>query len=225
MRSPRSVFEEAVLLKEKYGYGALMFFDDTMTVNRKRMAEICGLLKNLGIIYRCFVRSDTVDRDILERMRSSGCVEVGVGLESGSQRILDTVNKGETVGKNLEAVRLCHSLGMRVKGFLIIGLPGENMESVQETIDFLKSADLDDVDISIYKPYPGSFIYKNRKAFDIDFADDYEHAWYKGKPHHYVNTVSTKALSSEDILRLRDEIEARFKKVPIKEDIDVCENI
>lgn len=212
LRSPRNVFEEVRLLKDKYGYGAFMFFDDTMTINKKRMSEICGLLKDLKIIFRCFIRSDTVDRDILVKMRESGCVEVGVGIESGSQRILNIVNKGETVRKNMEAIKLCHKAGIRVKGFFIIGLPGENNESIKETMVFLEEADLDDIDITLYTPYPGSFIYKNKEKFDLFFKDDYEHAWFKGRPDNYFTTVSTRALSSSEILRIRSELERKFKK-------------
>ena len=211
MASAGRVYEEVCLLKEKYGYRAFMFFDDTMTVNKKRMMEICGLLKGLGIIYRCFIRSDTVCPEVLKAMRDSGCVEVGIGLESGSPRILKIVNKGETVEKNLQAIKECHSLGIRVKGFVIIGLPGENRESVRETMDFLDEARLDDLDISIYTPYPGSYIYKNREKFDINFKDDYEHAWYKGRPGQYRSSASTSSLTSEDIVKIRDNIEAEYK--------------
>jgi len=218
MRSPRSVFLEIEMLKDKYGYSAFMFFDDTMTVDKKRMSEICSLLKALKIIYRCFIRSDTVDKEILSKMHSSGCVEVGVGIESGSQRILNIVNKGETVKKDMEAIKLCHSAGVRVKGFFIIGLPGENRESVRETIEFLEEADLDDIDVTIYTPYPGSYIYRNKEKFDIHFKDDYEHAWFKGRPGNYKSTSSTSALSSDEIVQIRDELEMRFKKRNLKND-------
>lgn len=217
MRSPYNVFEEVKSLRDKYGYTAFMFFDDTMTVDKKRMQGICNLLKDLKIIYRCFIRSDTVDRQILQSMHDSGCVEVGVGLESGSQRILNIVNKGETVNKNLEAIKTCHDIGIRVKGFIIIGLPGENRESVRETVEFLKEARLDDIDVTVYTPYPGSLIYKNKDKFDINFHDDYEHAWFKGKPGFYKCLVSTSGLSSEEIVKIRDEIEGIFKNKFVKE--------
>ena len=176
------------------------------------MAEICDLLKGLDIIYRCFIRSDTVDRSILEKMHSSGCVEVGMGVESGSQRILDMVRKGETVEQSMKVIKLCHELGIRVKAFFIIGLPGENKESIRETMKFLEEVDLDDLDITIYIPYPGSHIYKDREKFDIRFTDDYEHAWYKGKPGAYKPIVSTSSFSSEEIGKIRDELEVKYKK-------------
>ncbi len=212
MRSPRNVYYEIKLLKERYGYGSFMFFDDTMTVDKKRMSAICDLLKELDIIYRCFIRSDTVDSALLAKMRSSGCREVGVGIESGSQRILKIVNKGESVKKNMEAVKLCHKAGIRVKGFFIIGLPGEDRDSIKETMDFIEEAGLDDIDVTLYTPYPGSYIYSHKKEFDIDFTDDYEHAWFKGRPGRYKSLVSTSAFSAEEIRGLRDLIESRYKK-------------
>ena len=212
LRSPQNVFDEVKMLHDRYGYSAFMFFDDTMTVDRRRMARICSLLKKLDIVYRCFIRSDTVDADILRDMRSSGCVEVGVGIESGSQRMLDIANKGETIKKNMDAIKMCHSFDIRVKGFFIIGLPGENKESIQETVEFLEEAQLDDIDVTVYTPYPGSAVYKNKEKFDINFKDDYEHAWFKGRPGDYRTTVSTKGLRSDEILSLRDDLEKRFKK-------------
>ncbi|MCM8761240.1 MAG: B12-binding domain-containing radical SAM protein, partial [Candidatus Omnitrophica bacterium] len=212
MRSPQNVYDEISDLKKRYGYKAFMFFDDTITVNKKRMLGICSLLKKLDIIYRCFIRSDTVDREVISAMRDSGCVEVGVGIESGSQRILDIVNKGESVKKNMDAIKLCHDFGIRVKGFFIIGLPGENRQSINETTAFLEEADLDDIDVTIYTPYPGSLIYKDKESFDIDFKDDYEHAWFKGRPGEYRSLVSTSGLTSEQIVQIRDDLEAKYKR-------------
>lgn len=212
MRSAEKIFEEASILKYKYGYRSLMFFDDTMTVNKKRMEEITRLIGALDMIYRCFIRSDTVDRGILKLMRRSGCVEVGMGIESGSQRILDIIKKGETVKKNMQAIKLCHELGIRVKGFFIVGLPGEDKRSIMETMAFLEEACLDDLDATLYVPYPGSYVHKNKDEFDISFKDDYDHAWFKGRPDGYTTTVSTSALTSGQILKYRDDIEKRFKK-------------
>lgn len=212
MRSPQNIFEEVRMLKNRYNYESFMFFDDTMTVDRKRMQKICKLLKSFNIIYRCFIRSDTVDRKMLKLMRESGCIEVGMGLESGSQHILDIVNKGIRVKENIKVIKWCKDIGIRVKGFIIIGLPGENRETIKETIDFLTQATLDDIDVTIYIPYPGSLIYKEKEKFDIHFKDDYGHAWFKGKPGLYKSLISTSAFKSEEIVKIRDEIEKRFKK-------------
>lgn len=211
LRSPGNILEELQFLKERYGYDSFMFFDDTMTIDRRRMEEICRLLEDLKIIYRCFIRSNTVDEAILKLMHDSGCMEVGMGIESGSQRILNTANKQETVRQNLQAIKWCKDIGIRVKGFIIIGLPGEDKYSIKETIDFLTEAGLDDLDVTVYTPYPGSIIYNEREKFDISFEDDYEHAWFKGKPGSYKSLVSTSGLTSEEIIKLRDNMEKGFK--------------
>ena len=212
MRSPENIIEELKLLIKKYGYKAFMFFDDTMTVNRKRMEKLCSMIKELGIIYRCFIRSDTVDKDILAKMKDSGCVEVGVGMESGSQRILDIVDKGETVEQNMKAVKWCQELGISVKGFFVVGFPGEDKESVRETIEFIEESKVDDLDVTIFTPYPGSKIYVNKKKYDVSFHDNYAESWYKGKPDAYKSMVATSHLTAEEIAEIRNSIEKRFKK-------------
>ena len=212
LRSLENVIEEIKFLINKYGYKAFMFFDDTITVNKKRMKTLCAMLGKLDVFYRCFIRSDTVDKDILLQMKQSGCKEVGLGVESGSQRILNLVNKGERIEQHINAIKMCKDIGIRVKGFFILGLPGENEESVKETRDFLSKNNIDDFDMTIFTPYPGSKIYNEREKYDINFNEDYENYWYKGKPGCYRSVVSTSMLSSKRIAELRDEIEKEFKR-------------
>jgi len=212
MRSAENIVEELHLLKDKYNYGAFMFWDDTMTVNRKRMINLCNSMASMDILWRCNIRSDTVDFDLLKKMKDSGCIETAIGIESGSQRILKTVNKGETVARNMEAIKNGKKAGLRVKGFFIIGLPGENRESIQETESFLDEAKLDDIDFSVYSPFPGSYIYNNMGEFDISFKDDYESSWYKGVSGKYKSLVSTSGLTSADIVLTRDRMEEKYKR-------------
>jgi len=212
LRSPENVIEEIKFLMRDYGYRAFMFFDDTMTVHRKRMEKLCDMLKKLNIIYRCFIRADTVDKDILTKMKESGCVEVGMGMESGSQRILNIVNKGQTASQNMKTVKWCKELGLRIKGFFVVGFPGENTESVRETIDFIEESNVDDLDVTVFTPYPGSKIYEQKQKYDIQFKGTYEDYWYKGKPGFYKSMVATSGLGSEEIAKIREDIEKRFKK-------------
>lgn len=211
LRNPENVIEEIGLLMERYGYRAFMFFDDTMTINKKRMEILCDMLKELNIIYRCFIRSDTVDKDILIKMKESGCVEVGMGMESGSQRILDIVDKGQTVEQNLRAAKWCKEIQIRVKGFFVVGFPGENKESVRETVEVMEKSRFDNFDITVFVPYPGSRIYREKDNYDINFETSYENYWYKGKPDCYKSVVSTSSLTSEEIVKIRDDIEKRFR--------------
>lgn len=148
-------------------------------------------------------------------MKEAGCVEVGCGVESGSQRILDSIHKGTTVEQNTEARKVCRDLDIRFKAFTILGLPGENDESVNQTREWLRKNEPDDFDVTIFMPYPGSPIWENPENYDIQFDKDaikkgfYDETFYKGPPK---SLVRTSMLSAEDIVRLRDEIEDEFNR-------------
>lgn len=208
MHSPHYVAGEVAYLKQKYGYNAFMFFDDIFVLPRKRIREMTRLLKDLDVIYRCFVRSDVVDDELMSMLHNSGCVEIGFGAESGSQAILDAVGKHNSVGKNTELVELARRHGIRTKAFMIVGLPGETHKTCKETYDWLNNVHPDSWDVSIYTPYKGSNITKYPEQYDIYIDHQaFKDAWYKGTPGKYHCCVSTDALSSSDIIEWREKIE------------------
>jgi anaerobic magnesium-protoporphyrin IX monomethyl ester cyclase len=220
-RRPENVVEEVRVLKENYGYEGVMFFDDTFILDKDRVRKLCQLLKPLNIVWRAETRV-TDDYELLKLMSNSGCTELAFGVESGSDDILQTIDKGITVNQAKETVMLCHKAGIKVKEFLMIGLPGESKETVEATRQFIHETEPDDLDYSIFFPYPKSTIYDEKQRFDIQFDIDYSSldwmkyfepgtAFHKGVPGHYKSVVRTSHLSSEDIVRLRDEVEAEFK--------------
>jgi len=205
---------EISTLHHDFGYNALMFFDDIFIMIPERVKKICNHLKRLGIIWRCFVRGDLVVKhgvELLQTMADSGCVEVGMGIESGSETILKNINKGESVNNISTAIKMLKSVGIRVKGFMIVGLPGENFQTIKETNDFLSTAQLDDVDFTIFRPYPGSPIWKNKDQYDVEWDDiNLSEMFYKGKPGDYRSIVSTSELSANDIVKARDELHTQW---------------
>ena len=209
------VINEVRNLHDDFGYDAIMFFDDIFILNRKRVEAICACLKEFGITWRCFVRADLVmkhGRSLIRTMADSGCVEVGMGVESGSDKILDVINKGESTETIKSAIQLLHEEGIRVKGFFIVGLPGESQETIEETQRFLEQTYLDDMDFTIFQPYVGSPIWNNKALYDIGWNDlDFEMMFYKGKPGEYHSMVWTSSLSAEDIVKLRDRLECQLK--------------
>jgi len=208
-RSAGNVLAEVDEIQKKFGYNAIMFYDDNFTLNISRLKKICKGLKKRGVKWRCLVRANLVNEELLKRMRKSGCVEILAGLESMDQDILNGINKGTTVEQNYEVTRLARKAGLRFKALLMIGLPGESHESVEKIREYLEKMQPDDFDLTIYTPYPKSLIWEFPEMFDIKI--DYEKlGWYKGRIGEYRCAVSTSKLRSDEIVRLRDEIEKEF---------------
>jgi radical SAM superfamily enzyme YgiQ (UPF0313 family) len=137
-----------------------------------------------------------------------------MGIESGSDKILKTINKGETVSDIKKAIYILKNKNIEVKGFFIVGLPGETQETIDETVAFLDEMNLDDVDIKIYQPYPGTPIWENKDKYEISWSDDldYSKQFYKGRPEEYYGNIRTPALTNEQIRRNWVEMEAQYKK-------------
>jgi len=219
-RSADSVLREVEYLKNEFGFEAIMFFDDTFTVNKIRLEQICRGMKEFRMKWRCFVHASTVDAKILKMMKASGCIEVGMGVESGNENILETINKRTNISKIKDVIQSCHDVGLRVKTFLIAGLPGENFHTLLDTQQFLLDTKPDDFDLTIFTPYPGNDIWNNPEDYDIQFdkeCSDFHDMFYKGRNGEYTPMISTSELTSDEIARLRDQIVHNVRKVLYKE--------
>ena len=104
-------------------------------------------------------RSNAVKPDILKLMKKAGCWQIGFGIESGDQNVLDFAHKRITLEQMEEAVRWTKEAGMETKGFFILGFPLETEESIMNTINFSKRIMLDDISVNLMTPFPGSEIY------------------------------------------------------------------
>jgi anaerobic magnesium-protoporphyrin IX monomethyl ester cyclase len=214
--SAERVIEEIDNLYNQHGYRALLFPEDIFIINRERAEKVCKHLKRMGIVWRCLVRGDIIvkyGQDFVHMMRDSGLVEVGMGVESGSQKILDIINKCETIETIKKAIRILKLDGVRVKGFFIIGLPGESQETIAETLKFLDEMKLDDIDTKIYQPYPGSPIWDNQHDYDIEWHDqDPSTTFYKGRPQEYYGNIKTSSLTTDQIYKAWVEMETKYKR-------------
>ena len=205
------VKQEIDYLIDDLKFEGIMFVDDVWSINKKRSIELCNYIKSKHIVWRCLLRADLINEDILSLLKDSNCIEIGIGIESGSQTILNKMMKGTTVEKNSQAVQLCKAAGIRVKTFLIMGLPGENLTTIEETKQWLLQNRPDDFDITVYVPYGNSHIYNNKADYDIDWSFSCDDMFYKGKPHEYHPVISTSALSAENIQQLRDDFETEMR--------------
>jgi len=212
LRSPENIYAEAKQLKERHGFKAIMFFDDVFTLRKDRVIKTCSALKELKMNLRAFARADNMDSDIAKALYEAGCKEVGIGAESGSQKILDICMKETSVEQNTRAIDVCRENGLRVKLFMIIGLPGESEETVHETKRWLEKVRPDDFDLTVFVPLPTSDIYNNSGIYECHFSLDYSKSWFKGIDGKYESLVSTNALSNEDIVRYRNGIYHELKE-------------
>jgi anaerobic magnesium-protoporphyrin IX monomethyl ester cyclase len=166
------VLEMFDVLCRDHGIRGFVINDDTFVVFKKRLRDICNELAGRPTrpLWSCFARVDQVDRETLTLMYAAGCRTVSFGIESGSQRMLDAMNKEITIAQSEKAVREAHRAGLFINGYFVIGFPGETAESIDETMRFAESLPLDNAFYAYATPHPGTKFYDMiRSARDIDW--------------------------------------------------------
>lgn len=166
--SPQRVVSEAEELINKYSVEAIYFAEDMFLSNRKRALEMMNMFIERGInkkiAWIAQINPNATDRELLASMKKAGCVHVEYGFESGSQRILDLMNKKTNVGRNKAVAALTKKSGLRFQGNFIVGYPGEKEADFKETMAFIKETRPNNVSLNIFMPLPGTQIYKQLKA-------------------------------------------------------------
>ena len=157
-RSPEKIIEEIKLLNGRYGIGDILFVDDIFTLNQKRAERVCDLIieSGLDISWRCQTRADCLNIDLLRKMKDSNCIDISMGIESGNEQILAATGKKITKEKVREAFRLIKEVGISTSSSFIIGLPGDTVETVKETINFAKELNPNYAIFYAAIPYPGT---------------------------------------------------------------------
>ena len=164
------IIAEIQSLLETYQIQQVNIEADTLTVKKSFLRELCQALIDSGlsrkIRWTCESRVDTVDESLLQLMRRAGCWQISYGVETGSQRLLDLINKGVTLEQVEHAFRLTKRAGITIRGFFMLGLPTETPAESQATIDFAKKIDPLWAQFTITVPYPGTpmFIELERKG-------------------------------------------------------------
>src|SRR4030043_2274337 len=127
------------------GVKQINIVDDLFTSHKKRCIEICEEIVRRGIVHRwsAFARVDTVSLELLQAMKSAGCMDICFGFESGNQEILDRVKKKTNLEAARKAMEMCREAGLKPLASYILGLPGETPETVEKTMEFAKSLGVD----------------------------------------------------------------------------------
>lgn len=163
-RSPENIIEEIEFLVDKYGVKQIDILDDNFTLDIKRAEKILHLIINNGfdLAINCQngVRADRLTEKSVHKMKEAGVFKVGIGVESGDERIIKVINKSLDLKKVKRAIKWFKKEGIMVYGFFMIGLPGETAETMQKTIDFAKEVDPHIANFSITIPFPGTDLYE-----------------------------------------------------------------
>jgi len=160
--SAQYIYEHMRYLRRRFGIRHINIYDDLFTMHRKRIENLCELLtsKPLGIQFNCAVRVGHADDQLLGILKEAGALQVSVGIESGDQDLLEVHKPGVYLDEVRDTIHRIQKKGLRAKGLFMMGLPGETVESIQKTSDFLMSLDLDDMNMSKFTPFPGAPVWK-----------------------------------------------------------------
>ncbi|MFV1992595.1 MAG: radical SAM protein [Acidiferrobacterales bacterium] len=207
--SPVKVFEMMKHLHDKYGVRHIMFVDDLFLASKIRVAELCNMILEDGLkmTWTCTARVDTVKPGVLELMKKAGCWEISFGLETGSNDLLKKMDKAAEVEKSEQAINWTSSAGIRTKGLFMLGFPGEDEGTIDQTKDFIKRIPMTIMNLTKFTPYPGSPIY--RDLYGTNIRDDH---WEKMNGMNFV--WAPDGITVEELDRHYQEILTAFYKRP-----------
>ena len=173
--SAEYMYEHLRYLKKRFGIRHLIFYDDQFTFNRQRVEDFTRMLidRPLGMTFNCVVRAEHIDLDLLSRLKAAGCWMISLGIETGDEDLLAQHRRNVNLNLLAEKIRLIKKAGIRVKGLLMIGLPGETEDSIKKTMKYVFSLPIDDINLAKFTPFPGAPVYENIHELG-EFNEDWE---------------------------------------------------
>ncbi len=230
MRTSENIVQEMVQLYETYGVTGFMLYDDELNVNPK-IVELMDLIaksqERLGVEFRLrgFIKAELFTDQQAEAMYRAGFRWILVGFESGHERILTNIQKKAAREDNTRCMEIARRHRLKVKALMSVGHPGESEETIRATRDWLLAVRPDDFDATVITTYPGTpyfdeavetkpgvWTYTYPKSGDrlhsleVDYREVAE--YYKGIPGEYTSYVYTDYLSADELVKLRDWLEA-----------------
>ena len=203
-RSPENVVDEINYVYHTFGTRFFYFIDDTFTLDKRRTEKILNLLSNLHlpIQWICDTRVNVLDENLLLLMKSAGCVRVKIGVESGSDRILQLIKKNITVNQIRTTVDLIKKTGLDVTIYLMAGFPSETKEDMLQTLAFAQELDPTYYSISIVTPYPGTEIYDEMLQSGKMPLKKWEFFYHQSRDMMILNNIDQDILN--ELLALND---------------------
>jgi radical SAM superfamily enzyme YgiQ (UPF0313 family) len=215
-RPANQVAEEMKMLKEKYNPDAIWFVDDVFTVSHKWLIAFReDVLKQDAVIpFECITRAERLNDEILQLLKDVGCFRIWIGAESGSQTIIDAMDRRVDVNQVKKVIQDTNAMGIETGTFIMLGYPGETEKDITETIQYLKDANPTLYTITIAYPIRGTSLYneiehkitqkpdwETSTDRDIDFERTYSRKYYQYAVSKVVNEVEFHRASSKTSLK------------------------
>lgn len=201
-RNPKNVIDE---LQEiiNLGIKEVFFFDDLFTVKKDVVMGICDeiIKRKLDIIWEIRARINTVDKEMLQKLKSAGCIRISYGVEAGTDRILKVLRKGITTEQVIEVFKLTKASGLITYADFMIGSPGETKEEILETIRFAQKINPDFAQFSITTPYPNTDLYQLGLSKEI-FKEDFWLKFAKNPTKDFIPQIWNENLSYDELIDL-----------------------
>src|SRR3990172_6375289 len=213
-RSPANIIEEIRFWVER---GAKEFFiqDDNFTISRKRTIEFCKLLidANLDIKYKISSRVDYLDDEMLDYLKRSGCYRIYFGVEAGSQRVLDYLEKGITLDQIRNTFRSAGKYGIDRCAYIMIGCPSERKEDIDMTMRLVKEIRPEHLHCSICTPMPKTYLYQKLLKEGV-ITHDYWLEFAQNPNPSFRTPFSSQCFSSKELRNMQDSIQRKFYMAP-----------
>jgi radical SAM superfamily enzyme YgiQ (UPF0313 family) len=204
-RSAESVADELQHIKSQYNHDYIWFVDDVFTISRRWLTEFHDALecRKLRIRYECITRSDRLSEEVMSILKSTGCFRVWIGAESGSQKVIDLMDRRVNVQQVRDMIQLAKRFQIEAGTFIMLGYPGETEKDIKETINHLKLSEPDHYTITVVYPIKGTDLYQEVEATQttaldwstssdrqIEFRRTYQRRYYYFAVSHVVNEVN-----------------------------------
>lgn len=209
----KQVIQEILEVMDK-GFKQILFGDDNIAIQPKRFKELMNSILHLGLNFRLNQDSRTIDEQTVALAEKAGCSEISFGIETGSQMLLDFMNKRSTLEANKRAIRVTKDHGLKAKAYFLVNFPGENERTVEETLRFAEQTKPDKWLLSSFAPLPGSDTFRNYKKYGITYMSaNWEDYYLVGKDGGFRPCFETAELSVEKQIYLHDILYKGLKKV------------
>jgi len=215
-RSPEKVVAELRDIQHKYNPDTIWFVDDVFTVSHKWLTAFADELdkQKVSVKFECISRADRMNAEVIRLLKKAGCFRVWIGAESGSQKIIDAMDRRVSVHKTREIIRETREAGIEAGTFIMLGYPGETEEDINETIHHLKVSNPDHFTITVAYPIKGTRLYdeiEDRQTKDLEWnkSTDRDRDFKRTYPRKYYKYAVTKVVNEVNYHKARLNYELR----------------